>query len=75
MSLIDDAINLQQKPGSPCTVANLATADPALHAELLEAIGTTVHATAIHKALQGRGYHITAETITRHRRNECQRCR
>ena len=75
MSLLEEAIGLQQKPGSPCKLDHLRHENPELHAEVIEALASTVHASAISRALKPRGVEVTPEALTRHRRHECQRCR
>jgi hypothetical protein len=75
MSLLDEAVSLQQKPGSPCKLYHLRTEDPKLYAEILDALASTVHASAISTALKKRGVEIKADALSRHRRNDCERCR
>ena len=75
MSLLDDAIKLQVSPGSACQVQRLKADNPELHDELLAALDSAIHASAIVRALEVRGVKLTPESLTRHRRRECQRCR
>lgn len=75
MSLLDEAFSLQQKPGTPCRVEQIRNDDPALYAEIVETLQSSVHATAISRALEKRGVEIGADVLSRHRRSECQRCR
>jgi hypothetical protein len=75
MSLLDEAVSLQAKPGTPCSVQALKEANPELHAEVMEALATSVYATAISKALEKRGVYIRSDALNRHRRGECERCR
>jgi hypothetical protein len=75
MSLLDDALGIQRKPGSPCKLDTLRQDDPNLHAEIMEALAAPVHAIAVSRALRDRGVSITGEALQRHRRNECSRCR
>ena len=76
MSLLDEAIRLQNKPGSPCRLGALRAERPDLFAEIMEALDANVQAAAVSRALKKvHGLDIRPDALTRHRRNECGRCR
>jgi hypothetical protein len=75
MSLLDEAVKLQIHVGVPCAVGNLRKSDPALYAELLEGLASTVQASALGRALlKEHGVHISGDRLTAHRRGECAQC-
>ena len=75
MSLLDEATRLQGSPGTPCRLGTLKEANPALHAEIMEAIAGGVQMSAISRALAARGFTISPDSLGRHQRGECIRCR
>lgn len=75
MTLLDEAVKLQRHAGYACSVSELQKSDPALYAELIEALASTVHASALSRALKERGYSIPGDRLTAHRRRDCVSCR
>jgi len=76
MSLLDEAVKLQGRPGPDCAVYVLKEANPKLHAELMEALASTVQLTAVSRALKANhGLQMPADTLTRHKRGDCIQCR
>jgi hypothetical protein len=72
--LLDEILaHNQGRPGTTCGIAKMYEALPNEDAEALkQAIADPmVKATAIARALKGRGYQITDSVVTRHRRKEC----
>jgi hypothetical protein len=72
--LLDEIMALNNgRPGTVCGINKLYEALPAEDTEALkQAIADPmVKATAIARALKGRGYQITDSVVTRHRRKEC----
>jgi flagellar motor switch protein FliG len=75
MSLLEEATRLQASPGTPCRIRTMKDVNPALHAEIMEAIRSGIQMSAISRALAGRGVTISADTLSRHQRGDCLRCR
>jgi hypothetical protein len=75
MNLIEEAQRLQGSPGTPCRLEMLRKTDPILHAEIIEALSAGVQMTALSRALAGRSFSISADSLSRHQRGECVRCR
>jgi hypothetical protein len=71
VSLADEAAALTRKAGKPCGVAEL---DPALRAELEDALAAGLSATSLWRALKNRGIDLSDGVITRHKRHDCS-CR
>lgn len=71
-SLLQAAQAFSVKAGPTCSIALLTRSDPALGAELAEAMAAPqLTATAIHLALKARGVHVGANAIQRHKRGAC----
>lgn len=76
MSLLDEAVKLQSTPGGTCSVGNLKKSDPALYAELIEALASSVQFAAISRALKEKHQIVMASsTLSYHRRGDCAKCR
>ena len=74
MSLLDEATERVNRPGTPCAIDKFRTSDPQLYAELLEALASSVQISAIARALKDRGLPVPSDTLGRHRRGDCVRC-
>jgi hypothetical protein len=76
MSLLDEAVKLQSRPGPACAVHVLKEANPKLHAELMEALASSVQTTAVSRALKAdHGILMAPDNLTRHKRGDCVQCR
>ena len=75
MSLLDDARQAHRPNGINCVVQKLRLSDPALYAELMEALASEVECSAISVALHRKGVDMDGNVLTRHRRGNCARCR
>lgn len=75
MTLADEARAYVRRPGVPCALDIIRRTNPALAAEIDEAIATDVPAPAIMAALRARDIDFDRQVITRHRRGDCKRCR
>ena len=76
MSLLDEAVKLQSRPGTACAVNDLKEANPKLHAELMEALASSVQLAAVSRALKANhSIVMSPDKLTRHKRGDCARCR
>ena len=75
MSLLDEARQARRHNGVNCAVQKLRLSDPALYAELIEALASEVECSAISVALHMKGVDMDGNVLTRHRRGYCVRCR
>lgn len=72
MSLLAEATALTTRKGGVCSVNLLEqTLEPALLAELREALDSQVETSALARALTARGHDIKATALQRHRRGDC----
>ena len=73
MSLLAEAAALTTRQGGKCGVGLLEqTLESADRAEFLDAIASSVDATALSRALELRGHEVGANTTQRHRRGDCK---
>lgn len=71
-TIAEQAAELRRSPGYPCTVGLLAKEQPALYAELQEAITAGYSDGVLSKVLAERGIKILPTTMGRHRRGDCK---
>lgn len=78
MSLLDEARQARRHNGINCAVQALRVADPALYAELMEALAapsSEAPCSVISERLRKRGVSIGGNSLMRHRNGTCVRCR